>query len=1804
MLMPLKSSRVLVVLLVVLVAATAFSQTNPCLIGSNAGCGDTRWPGLNPVITEPSFPALCTTVVGSNGEPAGVLYALQTAGSLNESALDTTRIQNAISACKPSQGAPAVGLELSLNPGNSAYNAFLSGPLTLQPGVTLIVDADITLFGSITASYSGQFIKVATNTGGTATQYNGGSMGYWGIMGYGVIDGQGSHWGFTGTGDGGPRLIQLGSNTASSSDYFTLYKITLQNSAIFHVYGTGNNMLVYDVKITTPANTSNTDGFDPTGSNITLTNSFISDGDDHVAIKAGSQGHVSNVTAFHNHLYAGHGFSVGSETNSGLENMLVTDLAVDNNGNFGSASKNSLRIKSDDSRGGEVKNVLYDGVCIQNGGHLFIFDAYYGQASGSGNKLYPNFHDFSMQNVNVLNNDNSGHNGASSLRGYNTAGVTYPLTMTFDNVILSASNNLTSQFLPAGAGPAAVEYGVANAAFTFGPDPVSIDNQLTSLVGSFNDVSVTNNENDSNPPYDCTNKYTYLAGELFTTTSTIQANNSLTLRAIVQPTVATTYNSGQFTAPAPNGTLTFFDNGSQIGTEGVSGRITNFVVSGVTAGQHIYTVQYSGDTNYISATPICSGFVCGAAPAFPSVTVTALSGTPTTTAVSPSPSSLVYGNPVIYTATVTPNSGSGTPTGTVTFTDGSVTSQPQTLSSGSASWTNPLPVAGTHTVTAVYSGDSNFLGSSGMNSTLSVSQVTLTASVTAANKVYDGGATATLTGCTLAGVILADTGKVTCSAAAAAFAPYNVGSGITVTATGITLGGSAAGNYTLLSTQATTTANITTASPAVTVNCPAANYDTTAHGCTALARGVTADGDISSQGTFSWSPAQNETNAGSYPITATFNISSNPNYSTGAQGTSSLVIAAATPAVTVTCPGATYDGSAHGCTATATGVGSDGNISGQGTFSWSPAATETNAGSYTLTATFAVSGNYVTGVQGSNSLVIAKASVAPSVTAANKVYDGTLTEPTSSVTCSLAPAVSNLTCTAAAATFASANVAPGISVTATGITLGGTAAPNYALSATQAATTANITQATPTINLNCPAPVTYDTNPHSCTATATGVGGATVTGTMVITYNGSTTPPSAKGTYAVVATFTSGDPNYNNGTPADGTLSIVAAVPVVTVTCPAHIYDSSPHGCTATVAAGGTDITSQGTLGWSPAATETNAGTYPMTATFTPTDTTDYGTGSQGQGSLVISPATPTVTVNCPGVTYDGSAHGCTATATGVGSDGNISGQGTFSWSPAATETNAGSYTLTATFAVSGNYVTGVQGSNSLVIAKASVAPSVTAASKVYDGTLTEPTSSVTCSLAPAVSNLNCTVAAAAFTAANVNTGITVTATGITLGGTAAPNYVLSATQAATTANITQATPTVTVVCPGVTFDGNPHSCTAAATGAGNPAVTGSWVVTYNGSTTAPTVKGTYPVVATFTSGDPNYTSGTPANGSLVIAPATPTVVVTCPTGITFDGNTHSCSAVATGVGSDGNITSQGSFGWSPAQGESNAGSYTITATFTSTNPNYNSSGSGSAALAIAALVPAITGLSPAEQAANAAAFTLTVNGANFLNGATVNWNGSPRTTTFVSATQLTAAITVADLTKVGTASVTVTNAVVAGSAASGAFKFAIDTATGTTGAVTVSATSATITVAHGQSTTVAVSLAGANANATVTANCVNLPAGVTCGAYSNGSVPVTTSASAVPGNYQFTVIFTVAQPETATASAAHGPMFFGAWSGLLGLPLGLLWAGGSRRKGLRRVLLTLVGLVLLATLVGCGGKAASPTVTSQSSVAVSLTVQ
>src|SRR5262245_51881074 len=99
-----------------------------------------------------------------------------------------------------------------------------------------------------------------------------------------------------------------------------------------------------------------------------------------------------------------------------------------------------------------------------------------------------------------------------------------------------------------------------------------------------------------------------------------------------------------------------------------------------------------------------------------------------------------------------------------------------------------------------------------------------------------------------------------------------------------------------------------------------------------------------------------------------------------------------------------------------------------------------------------------------------------------------------------------------------------------------------------------------------------------------------------------------------------------------------------------------------------------------------------------------------------------------------------------------------------------------------------------------------------------------------------------------------------------------------------------------------------------------------------------------------------------------------------------------------------------------------------------NTSTASSAGATFTIGAPKITTLSPATALAGDAAFTLTVTGTGFLDDSTVMWNTTALTTTYGSATSLTAAVTTAELASVGTAKISVKN----GTASSAAVSFII----------------------------------------------------------------------------------------------------------------------------------------------------------------------
>jgi len=194
-----------------------------------------------------------------------------------------------------------------------------------------------------------------------------------------------------------------------------------------------------------------------------------------------------------------------------------------------------------------------------------------------------------------------------------------------------------------------------------------------------------------------------------TTTLTSSANPSssgasVTFTATVSPVAAT-------------GTVAFFDGSSSLGTAPLAGGISSLSTAALSAGRHSITAVYSGDSTYAASTSAA-------------LTQTVSAGSiSTTTALASSANPSMSGQPVTFTASVTPSSGTSTPTGTVMFLDGSTVIGSSTLdASGSATFSTSSLSVGTHSITAQYSGDATFAGSSSsaLSQTVNKSDTTTT----------------------------------------------------------------------------------------------------------------------------------------------------------------------------------------------------------------------------------------------------------------------------------------------------------------------------------------------------------------------------------------------------------------------------------------------------------------------------------------------------------------------------------------------------------------------------------------------------------------------------------------------------------------------------------------------------------------------------------------------------------------------------------------------------------------------------------------------------------------------------------------------------------------------------------------------------------------------------------------------------------------------------------------------------------------------------------------------------------------------
>jgi hypothetical protein len=175
--------------------------------------------------------------------------------------------------------------------------------------------------------------------------------------------------------------------------------------------------------------------------------------------------------------------------------------------------------------------------------------------------------------------------------------------------------------------------------------------------------------------------------------STPASNNNPSIygQAVTLTTTVTTKGPN-----TPTGTLTFKNGATPLGTVTLDSTGTaTLTKSNLPAGSLSIIATYNGDSENAKSTSLALA-----------QTVTQASTTTTVTS-SKNPSTL--GNSVKFTATVA--SATTTPTGTVTFMDGTTVLATKSLSGGTANFTTSALSTGSHNITAVYAGTTNITGS-------------------------------------------------------------------------------------------------------------------------------------------------------------------------------------------------------------------------------------------------------------------------------------------------------------------------------------------------------------------------------------------------------------------------------------------------------------------------------------------------------------------------------------------------------------------------------------------------------------------------------------------------------------------------------------------------------------------------------------------------------------------------------------------------------------------------------------------------------------------------------------------------------------------------------------------------------------------------------------------------------------------------------------------------------------------------------------------------------------------------------------
>lgn len=166
--------------------------------------------------------------------------------------------------------------------------------------------------------------------------------------------------------------------------------------------------------------------------------------------------------------------------------------------------------------------------------------------------------------------------------------------------------------------------------------------------------------------------------------------------------------------PTPDGgSVTFKDGTVTLGMSPVVDGVANFSTSTLSLGLHAITAVFSGNGRENGST----------SPVFTQTVETATSQITLTSSLTTSG----YGQPVIFSTTV--SSSSGTPSGKVTFYDGTIPLRTALLRGGAAHITVKTLTVGAHSITAIYSGNATFRPATSSPLTLVVNSAKTTVTV-------------------------------------------------------------------------------------------------------------------------------------------------------------------------------------------------------------------------------------------------------------------------------------------------------------------------------------------------------------------------------------------------------------------------------------------------------------------------------------------------------------------------------------------------------------------------------------------------------------------------------------------------------------------------------------------------------------------------------------------------------------------------------------------------------------------------------------------------------------------------------------------------------------------------------------------------------------------------------------------------------------------------------------------------------------------------------------------------------------------